>query len=192
MIVSVIRLAYYINFNDQEKNQEIDSLKVLMSSLGYLLDRQYKKGIIYNSKYWIGLIFQYYGDSINLPYEELRRSADKDLADCIIELIFGYITNGYIDYVKESLFINKIGNTDFVNDDIYVYEIMTIHCMLYWIAYRESEDYIDNNLKNKVKELLNDKEVIKAINKFYRAVSKNYDVMDKNLRIEISETLRKY
>ncbi|WP_027431553.1 hypothetical protein [Lachnospira multipara] len=192
MIVSVIRLAYYINFNDQEKNQEIDSLIDLMRSLGYLLDRQDKKGIIYNSKYWKELIVQYQSNSIYLPCKELRRSADKNFADCIIELIFGYITNGYIDYVKESLFINKIGNTDFVNDDIYVYEIMTIHCMLYWIAYRESEDYIDNNLKNKVKELLNDKEVIKVINKFYRAVSKNYDVMDKNLRIEISETLRKY
>ncbi|SEF83031.1 hypothetical protein SAMN05216537_1107 [Lachnospira multipara] len=130
MIVSVIRLAYYINFNDQEKNQEIDSLKDLMRSLGYLLDRQDKKGIIYNSKYWIGLITQYHGDSINLPYEELRRSADKDLADCFIELIFGYIINGYIDYVKEGLFINEIGNTYSVRDDIYVYKIMTIHCML--------------------------------------------------------------
>lgn len=192
LIPNVIGLAYYINFNEQEKNQEIDSLKALMRSLGYLLNRQDKKGIIYNSKYWKELIVQYQSNSIYLPCKELRRSADKNFADCIIELIFGYITNGYIDYVKESLFINKIGNTDFVNDDIYVYEIMTIHCMLYWIAYRESEDYIDNNLKNKVKELLNDKKVIKAINNFYRVVSRNYGVMDKNLRIEISDTLMKY
>lgn len=188
----VIRVASWIGYSDDSKSYEVASINRLASSLGWFIDKENKKGNIVNLKYWESIVTDPYGyPSFNVPKESEIFYKDS-LAIRDFNVIRGFLLSDQLEYVKDGFFLDGIDQTYRVEDESFAFKTMLIHCFMFYLAFRESNDCIEKNSQDNIKKTLTDKGVIKAINNFYYRLSENVTILSENLENKIRSTLQHY
>ena len=88
-------------------------------------------------------------------------------------VIYGFLLYGQLEYVKDGFFLDGISHTYKVEDASGVFKIMLVHCFMYYLAFRESNDCVEKTTQENVKNLITDKTVINSVNNYYYRLSEN-------------------
>lgn len=188
----VIRVASWIGFSEDGQSMEIASINSIARSLGRFLDRQNKKGNIVNSQYWKSIIMDKYGYySYGIP-DNSQRFYKMALGLRDFNVIYGFLLYGQLEYVKDGFFLDGISHTYKVEDVSGVFKTMLVHCFMYYLAFRESNDCVGKTTQENVKNLITDKTVINSVNNYYYRLSENVKVIDAGLEETIRSTLQHY
>jgi hypothetical protein len=188
-----IRVSACFGYDDRENNSEVSSINRISRTMGGILQRKIEKGNIVDKKWWIYLInehLNYLGPGIPAVSSSFFGEA---MALKDFNLCYGFLLSGQAGLVKEAIFLNDLDSIFTIKQPSYVLRIMLIHCYMYYLAYRESTDCIDEDIQNQVKDIFSDSDVVKAVGNFYYynlIETRNYLSADLEKKLEL--TLEKY
>ncbi len=177
----------------EDKNGEISSLYSLAIYLGTYITKQKQKGKLIDSSYWerICLCKKYF-----LGMKNISKAKEKSIKQSVImykfNACYGFILNGQISFVKNAIFLDSIRNIYRIDDKDLVLLPMLVHCYMFYLAYRESKDCIDEELQGHIKNALLDTGVINSITHFYFKLSNNVGILEDNIGDEIEDILQHY
>lgn len=189
---SIIRVASWIGFSIDAESYEVSSINSIARAIGRFLNEQNRKGIHVNAMYWKKIIADKYGHPASSIPDDAKRFYKKSMALRDFNLIYGFLLNGQMEYVKEGFFLDGISKVYKVEDEIFAFKTMLIHCFMYYLAYRESDDCIDVNFRDQIKNILTDKDIVKSIKNFYYRLSENVSIISEQTKSEMIVTLQPY
>lgn len=188
----VIRVSSCISFSQASHRSEDASINGISRTFGGYINEQNKKGNLVNNKKWESIInMDYYSGAYGIP-EESKDYYKEALALRDFNVCYGYIFSGNLEMIKNAVFLDGLNNIHSLDDWIPLYRTMLIHCFLYYLAFREDTDCIDETLQNDIRELLKDEDVIKSLNHLcYLLIEKN-DVLSADIENKLEITLMNY
>ena len=104
----------------------------------------------------------------------------------------GYLQSGQTDIITNSLFLDGLGKLYKIENQAYVLRTMLIHCYMYYLAFRESDSCIDVSLQNRIKKMIMNAEVVKAVSNFYFHLSRSPMLLTENLEDKMEKILIKH
>lgn len=140
-------------------DNEIGELARLARFIGKYIQKQINRGNIVNIDIWEKELEVSYAFSVyNVP----QNSHDvflKSKVKIYFNLCYGLILNGQGNIVKQGLYINGIKNMVALDNKYQAIFCLSVHCYLYYLAVRESEECISEDIKLIAQSILNDEEV---------------------------------
>lgn len=189
---SIIRVASWIGFSNDNKSGEVSAVNKIARAVGRYLEKQNKKGNIVNSKYWQRILTDKYGCLVYGIPKESEQFYQESLALRDYNITYGFLLSGQLSLIKNGFFLDGIGNTYKIENESFVLKVMLIHCFMYYLAFRESKDCIDEKLQQQIKNLIVDNAVVKSIANFYYRLSENSDIFTERLLDKMERILDKY
>ena len=176
LIINVLKTSAYFRLkNDNNYTFDQESIYLMARSFGYSTDN--KKYFACND-FGSDLIFfthegYYLAEKMN---DNIKENYYESLAITIFNICCGYLNNGYIDYIDNSVFSelqNKYnlavysGEPGQVKCKAVVLEFMLIHCYMYYLAFREDESCVGREKRQRIQECMNNKLNVEKIFNFY-------------------------
>lgn len=157
-----------------------------------------------NSKKWGEVMRQPYIETEQFETHKLNRCAMKVISECCFRFMLAMVWAGAYDLVKETWY-KSFGNEYFYND-FYVYVTLKLHCFIYYLAFYESEEFVEKSVLNKARNFIEDLDVEKEFGDFIDTsirhdenvckelaeMTKSIDVYNSQLSSRLYEDLRKY
>lgn len=189
---NILRVSYWIGYDAESSKVEIGYVNGLIRHIGYYLSKQYKRGNHVDEKFWGNslrkCLYQYVS---NVPSELVEEYAN---SRCTVQFNYCYslLINGVTDIVKENLYYYTMANSYKISNEQNVILGLSVHCFLYYLGYRESEECVSLEIKEKAQEMLNDKRVKNAFSYFLYKISERHEWLGEKLEMEISKMLDRY
>lgn len=189
---SVIRVASWIGYSQERESFDVRTINSIGRALGGYIDRQCKKGNLITTKYWQNTVADRYGYyAYGLP-DNTKDFYCKSLASRDFNVVYGFLLKGQLQFIKEGVFLEGIKNIYKIDTYALAFKIMTIHCFMYYLAFRENSSCIDVNLQENIKELLLCDEVVSAISHFYYCMAESKDILHEETENEMEQYLQHY
>lgn len=165
---------------------EISELIRFSRYIGYYLAKQKQKNSIVNQRIWVNILNRWSAfSSYNIP-EDKENIFLKDRVVIYFNYCYGLLLNGHENIVKEGVYFTGINNAIKLNNKYQALFYLLVHCYLYYLAERESEDCITENVKLSAKNILNDVEAKGAFGSLISMLVENAEWLDiemyKNMR----------
>ena len=189
---SVIRVASWIGFSEERESFDVRTINGIGRTIGGYIDRQYKKGNLITTKYWQNIVTDkhgYYADG--LP-DNNKDFYCKSLASRDFNVVYGFLLNGQLRFIREGVFLEGIKNIYKIDTYAFAFKIMTIHCFMYYLAFRENSSCIEENLQGSIKEILLCDEVVSAISHFYYRMTESKNILNEKTENEMEDYLQHY
>lgn len=173
-------------------DNEISRLNYFARYLGGYLARQNFKGNIVNHRIWANAlkgwsIFSAY----NIP-EERCEDFLKAKTEVYFNYCYGMLLSGQENIVKQGLYLTGIRNTVKLDNKYQSLFYLAVHCYLYYLAKRESDDCVPENIKQGAKSVLEDKNVKNAFGEFLDMLAENPEWLDLNMPKQLYEMIERY
>ena len=188
----VFRVVSWIGYLENKHSFEVTAINYIARFLGRFLKVENKKGNIINSSYWKSIIMDNYDYLVYGIPEESKTFYKDSLVLRDFNIIFGYLFDGQLEYVIDGFFLDGISEIYEIKDESLVFKTMLIHCYMYYLAYRESNECIEKNLQENIKKMITEKSVVESINNFYYCLSKKDTLLDDDFENKIRSTLSSY
>lgn len=182
---------------DSEKSRvsydnEINSLSYFARYLGYYLEKQKKKGNSINNNIWANVlsgwsIFSTY----NIP-EERCEDFLKSKVIIYFNYCYGMLLNGQENIVKQGLYLTGMRNTVKLDNKYQALLYLAVHCYIYYLAERESDECVQENIKKALKDILDDVNVRHAFRSFLNMLAENSEWLDLDMHKQIYKLLDRY
>lgn len=186
---AIIRVASWIDYPGEDTSYRVSSVNGLGRALGYYINNQYKKRNVVDSGYWRSIIAVDSFWNINNVPDGSKSFYKESLVIRDFNVFYGFLINGLHEYVNKRFFIDAMQYPYRITEKEYILRIMLIHCFMYYIAYREGQECVDEELQTLVKEILVDNDVIKEINDFYYRVFENQELFDAGIQRRMESIL---
>ena len=189
---NVLRVSYWIGYDVEKCSYEIAYLNSFARHIGLYIATQNRKGIMVNKNFWGNVLKHcHYFYSANMPEDLIQNYAYKRCA-IQFDYCYGFFLNNQAEIVKENLYYYCLENTYQVENRQHAILILSVHCFLYYLGYRESEACVDSNIKKQSQNMLCDTKVKNAFSHFIYMLSENQQYMDKKLESDILEILDRH
>lgn len=189
---SVIRVSAWIGKVEKDKYGDVSAVNSLGRTFGAYIAKQYKKGNLVDTSWWEQLLNNRVGyRAFGIPEE----SADYYREALIMRdfnICYGYLLNGHLELIKNAIFLDGVANTYVIDCTEEVLRIMLIHCFMYYLGFRESVNCIDPDIQKKIADILQDGQVINAINHFYYRVIEEKIQLSEYLEEKMESILERY
>ena len=189
---AVIRVASWIGYSEERESFDVRTINSIGRTLGGYIDRQYKKGNLITTKYWQNTVADRYGYyAYGLP-DKTKDFYCKSLASRDFNVVYGFLLNGQLRFIREGVFLEGIKNIYKIDTYAFALKIMSIHCFMYYLAFRENSSCIEENLQGSIKELLLCDEVVSAISHFYYCMTESKNILNEKTENEMEDYLQHY
>ena len=206
---SIQRIAIWSRYdvNEKENNKEeiekarkykvgyeteLNQLHYFARYIGYYLKKQEIKGNIVNYDIWANSLkgWSMFSAS-NIPEE---RSDDflKDKVVSYFNYCYGMLRYGKEDIVKAGLYLNGIKNIVKLENKYQALLYLAVHCYIYYLAERESDDCVVGSVKQAAQNMINDKDVQYAFVIFLRMLAENSEWLDLDLKKQLETIVERY
>lgn len=136
---NVLRVSYWIGYDVEKCSYEIGYLNSFARHIGLYIATQNRKGIMINKNFWGNVLKHcHYFYSANMPEDLIQNYAYKRCA-IQFDYCYGFFLNNQAEIVKENLYYYCLENIYQVENRQYAILILSVHCFLYYLGYRESE-----------------------------------------------------
>lgn len=173
-------------------DNEISQLNYFARYLGSYLAKQSAKGNIVNQMIWANalnrwsIFFAY-----NIP-EERCEDFLKAKTEVYFNYCYGMLLNGQENIVKQGLYLTGIRHTVKLDNKYQALFYLAVHCYLYYLAERESNDCVPENIRQGAKSVLEDENVKNAFGDFLTMLAENPEWLDLNIPKQLHEILDRY
>lgn len=202
---SVLRAAIWLRYNkdkeiydkeDETKfkkykynyQSEISELNSFAKYIGYYLGKQNNKNNIINQHVWANVLNRWnLFSTYNIP-EERAEDFLKVKVNTYFCYCYGMIVNGQENIVKTGLYLSGMRNTVRLDNKYQGLLYLVVHCYIYYLAVRESDDCVPADIRQSALNIWDDKAVKGAFLDFLNMLSENsewldLDILDQMYRI---------
>ena len=149
---------------DEKTISEFNNLKVV-TDLSFYFGKYYiQNENRANSKKWGEVLRQPYIETEQFKSSELNRCAMKVVSECYFRFMLAMVWAGAYDPVKQTWY-KSFENRYFYNA-FYVYVTLKLHCFIYYLAFYETEEFVEKSVLNKARNFIEDPEVVKEFGDF--------------------------
>lgn len=195
LVDSVIRISIWFRY-DKEKEvddkeekfkfkrykynyqSEINELNSFAKYIGYYLRKQNNKNNIINQRVWANVLNRWsLFSTYNIPEERAE-----DFLEAKVNTYFcycyGMLVNGQENIVKVGLYLTGMGNTVRLDNKYQALLYLVVHCYIYYLAVRESDNCVPADIRQSTLNIWNDKAVKGAFLDFLNMLSENSEWLD--------------
>lgn len=178
-----------IIINHDESTLDIQFVISLSKSLGKYLLNQKKKNNFISYDYWQSQFFEHWDYDLNSSSS--YSSVESVMIKYDFAIFYGYLYNGFPKMIIEELFTKDLNTIyDLSRNNLLKY--LSIHCYLYYLAYRESNDYVKKFIKKTALKIINSKVVFDGMNSLFDFISYKDRLLEDNLLNDIKEVIKNY
>ena len=192
---SVLRVSIWLRYdkekevdNKEEKTEfnrykynyqsEISELNSFAKYLGYYLGKQNNKNNIINQRVWANVLNRWsLFSTYNIPEER-----EEDFLAAKVNTYFcycyGMLVNGQENIVKLGLYLTGMRKTVRLDNKYQALLYLVVHCYIYYLAVRESDDCVPAVIRQSALNIWNDKAVKDAFLDFLNMLSENSEWLD--------------
>ena len=192
---SVLRAAIWLRYNkdkeiydkeDETKfkkykynyQSEISELNSFAKYIGYYLGKQNNKNNIINQHVWANVLNRWsLFSTYNIP-EERAEDFLKAKVNAYFCYCYGMIVNGQENIVKTGLYLSGMRNTVRLDNKYQALLYLVVHCYIYYLAVRESDDCVPADIRQSALNIWDDKAVKGAFLDFLNMLSENSEWLD--------------
>ena len=189
---SVLRAAIWFRYNkDKDKEDEtkfkkykydyqseISELNSFAKYIGYYLGKQNNKNNIINQHVWASVLNRWsLFSTYNIP-EERAEDFLKAKVNTYFCYCYGMIVNGQENIVKTGLYLSGMRNTVRLDNKYQALLYLVVHCYIYYLAVRESDDCVPADIRQSALNIWDDKAVKGAFLDFLNMLSENSEWLD--------------
>lgn len=189
---TVIRVASCIGYDNNDNMSEMNAINSIAVSLGDIIKNLTYVGKRIDLDKWekmITPIFRYY--PFGVPENKVlfygESLAIKDFNTC-----YGYIMNGNVEIIKNTIFTRDLENHYREQNEALVLRVTLIHCFMYYLAFRENEDSVEDTVRNSIKEVLLDPKTVSTMGRFLISLSDDTVILSNRMENRIENILKRY
>ena len=146
--------------------------------IGYYLGKQNNKNNIINQLVWASALNRWsLFSTYNIP-EERTEDFLKAKVNTYFYYCYGMIVNGQENIVKMGLYLSGMRNTVRLDNKYQVLLYLVVHCYIYYLAVRESDDCVPADVRQSAINIWDDKAVKAAFLDFLNMLSENPEWLD--------------
>lgn len=192
---SVQRNSIWLRYEDDNSEKdnklyydnEISELCLLAQQLGYYLSK--KENNIINRNYWASMLGSWsIFSTYNIPQERCEDFL-KDKCKLYFNYCYGLLLNGQEEILKQGLYLTGMKNTHKLDNKYHALFYLLVHCYIYYLAERESDNCISENIRLSAKRILSDIHVKNTFEYFLSKLSENEEWIDSNMAKQIHSIL---
>lgn len=192
---SVLRISIWLRYdkekevyNKEEKTRfkrykynyqsEISELNSFAKYIGYYLEKQNNKNNIINQHVWANVLNRWsIFSTYNIPEE---RAEDFLMAkvNTYFCYCYGMLVNRQENIVKMGLYLTGMRNTVRLDNKYQALLYLVVHCYIYYLAVRESDDCVPAGIRQSALNVWDDKAVKRAFLDYLNMLSENSEWLD--------------
>lgn len=192
---SVLRISIWLRYdkekevyNKEEKTRfkrykynyqsEISELNSFAKYIGYYLEKQNNKNNIINQHVWAKVLNRWsIFSTYNIPEE---RAEDFLMAkvNTYFCYCYGMLVNRQENIVKMGLYLTGMRNTVRLDNKYQALLYLVVHCYIYYLAVRESDDCVPADIRQSALNVWDDKDVKGAFLDYLTMLSENSEWLD--------------
>lgn len=161
-----------------EYSSEISELNSFARYIGYYLGKQQNKNNTINQRVWAEVLsgWSIFSD-YNIP-EERKEYFLKVKVNTYFAYCYGMLVNGQENVVKQGLYLKGMKQAVKLNNKYQALLYLVVHCYIYYLAERESDDCIPEDIRQSAKNIWEDGRVKDAFLEFLNMLSENAEWLD--------------
>lgn len=183
-IESVQRITFWIGYDEDSSKSEMGNTYHFARFAGYYLSTHYNEKY---TLYWKRILRSSFSPyKANIPEERIEDFLE---ARCIVELnyIYGLVENGLENLVIESFFCDAMKNIFRLKEKYEVLLGLLVHCYLYYLSERESENVIAPEMRTCAKNII----LHRDVKRVYKSFLENLCINSSSLDIDILKQMIK-
>lgn len=171
---------------------EINELNSLAKYIGYYLGKQNNKNNIMNQHVWANVLNKWsLFSTYNIPKEReedfLRAKVDVYFCYC-----YGMMVNGQENIVKRGLYLGGMRNTVRLDNKYQALLYLVVHCYIYYLAVRESNDCVPNDIRQSALNIWENQDVKDSFLDFLNMLSENSEWLDLDILDQMYGIVNKF
>ena len=181
--------------NDEINNEEsgncsgeINELNHFAIHLGYYLKKK-KKPHITDQDIWANVLKRWYMFSAhNIPK---GREGDflKSKVKTYFSYCYGMIVNGHVNVIKQGLYYVSMKYAFSLDNKYQAIFYLCVHCYIYYLAIRESDNCVTEDIRQSAKNIWDDNKVKDAFIEFLNKLAENSEWLNLDVLDEIGNVL---
>lgn len=210
LIDLVHRCAVWFKYIDETKNEDIENIRGKHSKyeynysseineitsfsryIGFYLKKQQNKGNIIDQNKWADVLNRWsLFSTYNIPEERvedfLRSKVITYFSYC-----YGLLLNGQENIIKQGLYITGMGNSVKLDNKYQALLYICVHCYIYYLAEKESDECVSENIRNSARLLWTDEKVKNSFLEFLNMLAENSEWLDMTFLDQILSMLDRY
>lgn len=168
-LISALVLELNYDAEESDRIAEFEDVQFFSRYIGaYLANQKKKMGSteLLNAAVW-GKMLKH----ISLyTYSSQKNIYGIHMAKVYFNYVYGFLTNQFEHIVKEYFYRHTVNNRSRNAEKHFDLLVLSIHCYLYYLAYKESDECIVPELRESAKLLIDDKEIKAIFGNYIREV----------------------
>lgn len=171
---------------------EISELNSFARHIGYYLGKQKSKNNVVNQRVWADVLNRWnFFSTYNIP-EKRTDEFLKAKVNTYFSYCYGMLVNGQENIVKRGLYLEGMKQTVKLDNKYQALLYIAVHCYLYYLAVRESDDCVPEDIRKSAKNIWDDMDVKDAFLEFLNMLSEYPEWLDQNMLIQMQGLLNRF
>lgn len=201
LIDSVLRVDTWLKYDKEENLNEKENTKFKIYQneiesfakyMGYYLSEKNNKKDVINSYIWAkalnGLSFF---STYNIP-KEREKIFLWDKVNIYFSYCYSMIINKQETIIKQGLYIDGMGTVFSLDNKYQALLYLSVHCYIYYIAEREKDECVPEDIRKSVSDIWNDDAVKVAFKNFIDELSEKEEWLNLDMYNQMCSILDKY
>jgi len=192
----VLRVAIWLRCKDEENNEEenteykrykydylseINALNSFSKYIGYYLGKQNNKNNPINQHIWVNVLNRWsLFSTYNIP-EERAEDFLKAKVNTYFCYCYGMLVNRQENIVKVGLYLTGMKQTVKLDNKYQALLYLVVHCYIYYLAVRETDDCVLEDIRQSALNIWNDEYVKDAFLEFLNMLAETPEWLDLNI-----------
>lgn len=171
---------------------EISEISLFAKYIGYYLGKQNYKNNIINQHVWANVLNRWsLFSTYNIP-EERAENFLKAKVNIYFCYCYGMLVNRQENIVKVGLYLTGMKNTVILDNKYQALLYLVVHCYVYYLAVRESDNCVSADIRQSALNIWDDKEVKRAFLNFLNMLSEKSEWMDLDILDQMYEIIDRF
>ena len=143
-------------------------------------------------------------NSANARELDIDNIADQVVSECYFKFMVAQIRKGQYKLIRDCWYIGVANSRSTVISETFAYAVIRVHCYIYYLAFYESDQYVDKSIKSAAKIFISDNNIKRAFKSFVINIAsqdKNvqtsrskykYDLFNEALNSRLYDDLKSY
>lgn len=205
----VLRISIWFSYKENNEDEEekekrryrryrynyqsdVSELSSFARYMGVYLRKQNNKNNIVNQEIWANVLNSWSSFSTyNIPEERVEDFL-KTVVNSYFSYCYGMLVNGQENILKIGLYLKRMGNIIRLDNKYEVLLYLSVHCYIYYLAIRETDDCVSNDIRQSALNLWEDEEVRKAFKNFLNILSENPEWLELDVLNQMNDVLKRF
>ena len=171
---------------------DVNELSSFARYMGVYLRKQNNRNNIVNQENWANVLKSWSSFSTyNIPEERVEDFL-KAVVNSYFSYYYGMLVNGQENILKIGLYLNKMENIITMENKYEALLYLSVHCYIYYLAIRETDDCVPDDIRQSALNLWNDKEVRNAFRNFLHILSENPEWLELDVLNQMHDAVNRF